>query len=171
MVFATLIHDAPIGVGFMEQSEVIATLNGLFATINDVEDGFLTCAEQVKSADVQALLDRAAKFYQDRSAVLEATIKEFGGEADTSESLTGTLHCAWLDVMSSIADMDDHAILAECERGEAAIKAAYESALAQDLPEPIRQMVEQQFESVKHDDEIRGFRDALWKTENSADDS
>jgi uncharacterized protein (TIGR02284 family) len=67
-------------------------------------------------------------------------------------------------MMSSIVDMDDDAFLAECERGEAAIEAAYEAALAQDLPEPIRQIVEQQFESVKHDDEIRGLRDALWKT-------
>jgi uncharacterized protein (TIGR02284 family) len=146
----------------MERSEVIATLNGLLATINEVEDGYLNCAEQVKRADVQALLDRAAKFYQDRSAVLNATIKGLGGEADASESLTGTLHLAWIDMMSSIVDMDDDAILAECERGEAAIKAAYE-ALAQDLPGPIRQMVEQQFERVKHDDEIRGLRDALWK--------
>lgn len=155
----------------MEQPEIIATLNGVFATINDVEDGLLTCAEQVKSASVQALLDRAAKFYQDRSADLEATIKELGGEVDTTESLTGTLHCAWLDVMSSVVDMDDHAILAECEGGEAAIKAAYKSALAQELPEAIRQMVEQQFERVKHDDDIRRVRDALWKTESRIDDS
>jgi Domain of unknown function (DUF2383) len=66
----------------MAQYEVIATLNGLLATINEVEDGYLTCAEQVKRADVQALLDRAAKFYQHRSAVLDATIKGLGGEAD-----------------------------------------------------------------------------------------
>ena len=66
-------------------------------------------------------------------------------------------------MMSSIVGTGDHAFLAECEGGEA-IKAAYEAALAQDLPEPIRQMVEQQFESVKHDNEIRGLRDALWKT-------
>jgi uncharacterized protein (TIGR02284 family) len=44
--------------------------------------------------------------------------------------------------------MDDHAILAECERGEDAAKRAYENALRQDLPGDVRMVVERQFREV-----------------------
>jgi uncharacterized protein (TIGR02284 family) len=57
--------------------------------------------------------------------------------------------------------MDDHAILAECERGEDVAKSAYESALDKDLPVEVRTIVERQYRGVKENhDKIRDLRNA-----------
>jgi uncharacterized protein (TIGR02284 family) len=50
---------------------------------------------------------------------------------------------------SPITGMSEHAVLAECERGEDAAKAAYEAALQKSLPADVRTLVERQYEGVK----------------------
>ena len=39
--------------------------------------------------------------------------------------MAGALHRGWVDVKSAVTDHSDHAILAECERGEDAAKKNY----------------------------------------------
>ena len=39
----------------MEKSEVISTLNDLLKTTKDGQDGFRTCAEQVKGANLKSV--------------------------------------------------------------------------------------------------------------------
>ena len=57
--------------------------------------------------------------------------------------------------------MNDHAVLAECERGEDAAKAAYEAALQKSLPADVRTLVERQYQGVKaNHDRVRNLRNA-----------
>jgi uncharacterized protein (TIGR02284 family) len=52
-----------------------------------------------------------------------------------------------------------HAVLAECERGEDAAKAAYEAALQKSLPTNVRTLIERQYEGVKaNHDRVRNLR-------------
>jgi uncharacterized protein (TIGR02284 family) len=44
--------------------------------------------------------------------------------------------------------MNEHSVLAECERGEDAAKHAYEAALKQDLPTDVRTIIERQYQGV-----------------------
>jgi uncharacterized protein (TIGR02284 family) len=44
------------------------------------------------------------------------------------------MHRAWTNIKSTITGMSEHAVLAECERGEDAAKAGYEAALQKSLP-------------------------------------
>jgi uncharacterized protein (TIGR02284 family) len=44
------------------------------------------------------------------------------------------MHRAWTNIKSAITGMSEHAVLAECERGEDVAKAAYETALQKSLP-------------------------------------
>ena len=55
--------------------------------------------------------------------------------------------------------MDEHAVLAECERGEDAAKSAYEKALDEELPPTIETIVRRQYQGViENHDRIRGLR-------------
>ncbi|WP_243749147.1 PA2169 family four-helix-bundle protein [Mucilaginibacter agri] len=48
---------------------------------------------------------------------------------ETGKSVSGTLHRAWIDVKSLFGGDDREGILSEAERGEDAIKKAYNDAL------------------------------------------
>jgi uncharacterized protein (TIGR02284 family) len=55
----------------------------------------------------------------------------------------------------------ERAVLAECERGEDAAKAAYEAALQKSLPADVRTLVERQYQGVKaNHDRVRNLRNA-----------
>jgi uncharacterized protein (TIGR02284 family) len=57
--------------------------------------------------------------------------------------------------------MNEHAVLAECERGEDAAKYAYEAALKQDLPMDVRTIIERQYQGVQaNHDRVRDLRNA-----------
>ena len=74
-------------------------------------------------------------------------------------SISGSLHRAWTNIKSTITGMSEHAVLAECERGEDAAKAAYEAALQKNLPADVRTLVERQYEGVKaNHDRVRNLR-------------
>jgi uncharacterized protein (TIGR02284 family) len=59
------------------------------------------------------------------------------------------MHRAWTNIKSTITGMNEHAVLAECERGEDTGKHAYEAALKEDLPTDVRMIIERQYQGVK----------------------
>lgn len=145
----------------MQSSEVIETLNDLLKTTKDGEEGFRTCAEQAKSVNLKSMFQQAASRCDAGAIELQSTIRRLGGEPGDSGSVSGAMHRAWTAMKSSVGAMDDHEVLAECERGEDFAKSAYESALKKDLPDEIRMIVEKQYEGLKENhDKIRGLRDA-----------
>jgi uncharacterized protein (TIGR02284 family) len=78
-----------------------------------------------------------------------------------SAHVSGSMHRAWTNGKSTITGMSEHAVLAECERGEDAAKAAYESALKKSLPADVKALVERQYEGVKaNHDRVRNLRNA-----------
>jgi uncharacterized protein (TIGR02284 family) len=71
----------------------------------------------------------------------------------------GSLHRTWTNIKSSITGMDEHAVLAECERGEDVAKSAYAVALGDDLPPTLKAIVLRQYQAVKENqDRIRDLR-------------
>jgi uncharacterized protein (TIGR02284 family) len=102
----------------MESRNAIDTLNGLLETTKDGVNGFRTCADGVKSPQVKKLLEDAARRCDEGAAELEAKIRGLGGEPATSGTAGGAIHRAWTNIKSTITGMDEHAVLAECERGE-----------------------------------------------------
>ena len=74
--------------------------------------------------------------------------------------MTGALHRTWTNVVASLAGMDEHAVLEECERGEDAAMRAYGAALQKDLPAEVGAIVRRQYAGVKENrDRIRALRD------------
>jgi uncharacterized protein (TIGR02284 family) len=143
----------------MDNRQVVATLNKLLETTKDGEEGFRTCAEAVTSPGLKSVFENAARRCDGGAAELQSEIRALGGEPAASGTVAGSLHRAWTNVKSSITGKDEHAVLAECERGEDVAKRAYEAALAEDLPPNVRALVQRQYEGVKaNHDRIRGLR-------------
>ena len=71
------------------------------------------------------------------------------------------MHRAWINIKSAITGMNEHAVLAECERGEDTRKHIYKEALKQDLPTDVRTIIERQYQGVKENhDRVRDLRNA-----------
>jgi len=93
------------------------------------------------------------------AAELRTAIRALGVEPATSGSVGGSIHRVWTNIVSSMTGMDEHAVLAECERGEDAAKGAYEKALEENLPPEVEAMVQRQYQGVKENhDRIRDLR-------------
>ena len=145
----------------MDKKEVINTLNDLIATSKDGEAGFRTCAEGVKNPQLKTMFNQAAERCAAGAAELQAKVRALGGNPDKSGSTSGSLHRAWVNIKSAVTGKDDHAVLAECEKGEDAAKKAYQNALTEDLPADVKSMVERQYQGVKENhDRVRDLRNA-----------
>ena len=143
----------------MDRDDVIATLNDLIETSKDGDEGFRTCADNVKNPTLKTFFLEKAERCREGAAQLQAIVREMGGDPENSGSVSGALHRFWVNIRGSISGMDDHAILAECERGEDTAKRSYQNALQQDLPGDVRTVIERQFREVQaNHDRIKELR-------------
>jgi uncharacterized protein (TIGR02284 family) len=71
------------------------------------------------------------------------------------------LHRGWINLKSAITGGDEHAILAECERGEDSAVEEYKKALDDGLSPSAQEVVARQFAEIKAaHDRIKSLRDA-----------
>ena len=145
----------------MSNDDVVDTLNDLIETCKDGEEGFRTCAEDIKNPELKTMFTTAAQRCRQGASELQTEVQRLGGKAEKSGSLAGSAHRRWVDIKSAIMGKDDAAVLAECERGEDVAKSSYQKALAKDLPPAIRSIVERQYEGVlQHHDRVRALEKA-----------
>jgi uncharacterized protein (TIGR02284 family) len=144
----------------MNNSEVISTLNGLIQTCIDGEEGFRTCAEDIRDSQLKTFFADRAQSCRTAATQLQDLVVSLGGRAESSGSLAGTLHRRWVDIKSAITGKDDEAILNECERGEDVAVRSYRDALEKDLPEHVRIIIERQYQGVlKNHAQVKQLRD------------
>ena len=145
----------------MDNDDVVSTLNDLIETCKDGEHGFLTCAEDIKSADLKSMFTRAAGRCAEAARELQVEVTKLGGKPEKKGSMAGSAHRRWVDIKQAIMGKDDAAVLAECERGEDVAKMSYQNALKKDLPAHIRAIVERQYQGVlEHHDTVRSLEKA-----------
>ncbi|MGE5271351.1 MAG: PA2169 family four-helix-bundle protein [Thiohalocapsa sp.] len=145
----------------MNRDDVISTLNDLIETSRDGEEGFRTCAENVKNATLKTFFFEKAERCRLGAEQLQQIVREMGGDPSTGGSAVGGAHRFWVRLRGTISGMDDHAILDECERGEDSAKEAYRAALKQEMPGDVRRVVERQYAEVKtNHDRVREMRNA-----------
>jgi uncharacterized protein (TIGR02284 family) len=137
-------------------------LNNLIETLKDGQEGFKQAAEGVSSPALKSLFrdysDQRSRF----ATVLQSEARRHGEtEPETSSSVTGALHRGWINLKSAITGGDEHAILAECERGEDSAVEEYKKALDDGLSSAARELVSLQFPEIKAaHDRIKSLRDA-----------
>src|SRR4029434_5532289 len=137
-------------------------LNSLIETCKDGQEGFRSASQDVSNAALKNLFDELAIERGRFCSELQRIVAMLGEDAETGGSLSGSVHRGWIDLKSALSSGDEHAILAECERGEDAAVAEYREALEHDeLPEGVRDVIRRQFLGVKEaHDRIRDLRDA-----------
>jgi len=143
-----------------DNNNAISVLNNLIETCKDGELGFKTAAEGLKSADIKTKFLEYSRQRSEMGRELQAEVRRLGGDPEKSGSMSGSIHRGWLDIKSVITGKDDHAILAEAERGEDVAKSAYESASKETLPGTAQTIVQQQAVKVRQaHDHVRDLRD------------
>ncbi len=144
----------------MDNERIVSMLNGLIDISRDGAEGFRTCADDANDAELKLYFRNRAQSCEEAVNKLSTEVRRYGGNPDTSGTVTGTLHRAWVDLKTAMTNRDNLAVLEECERGEAAAVAAYENALWEEMPGDLRALLEQQYEGAKRNhDRVRQLRD------------
>jgi len=147
-----------------QTKETISTLNSLIETLKDGQEGFRQASEAVKDSQLKSLFSELSLQRSKFAGELQNYVIQLGdSDPEKTSSTAGALHRAWINMKSAITSQDDHAVLAECERGEDSAVAEYKKAMEDDsnLSSPIRETVSQQYTAVKAaHDRVRAMRDA-----------
>src|SRR5438093_7683983 len=137
-------------------------LKNLIETLKDGQEGFKQAAESVRNPALKSLFSEYSQQRSRFATSLQAEARKLGEEKpETSSSATGALHRGWINLKSAITGGDEHAILAECERGEDSAVEEYKKALESGLSPSAQELVSSQFAEIKAaHDRIRRLRDA-----------
>ncbi|UYV13902.1 MAG: PA2169 family four-helix-bundle protein [Phycisphaera sp.] len=140
------------------------TLSGVKSIIEiniDASKGFETAAENIENSDIAGYFRqcsaRRAQFADQLSRVVDVN----GVDSPDSGTAKGAIHRWWVNIRGTVQNGDEHAVLAEAERGEDAIKGKYEEVLKSTAGSPLNAMLTDQYAAVKEThDTIRDMRDA-----------
>ena len=114
------------------------TLKELQQTLNDGVEGFTIAAESVKDPGLKTLFSGFATEREEMAHEL----KEYAhAESEGDASVTGAIHRGWMELKSKFTSGDDHAILAECERGEDHALKVFREELDDDVPPQARSTI------------------------------
>jgi len=149
-----------------EQKEIISVIGDLIQTLKDGQEGFKEAAEGVKDPQLKSLFNEYSRQRSRFASELQHQAQRSGeAERNTSSSAAGALHRRWIDLKSAVTRGDDHAILAECERGEDSAVEEYKKAIDNGLSAPVRDIVSQQYAEIKKaHDHIKVLRDTAGKS-------
>ena len=146
-----------------EQREVVSVLDELIETLKDGQQGFMHAAEGVSDPKLKSLFrgysDQRSRFV----TALQTETRKFGeAKPEDDSSAAGALHRGWINLKSAVTGGDEHAILAECERGEDSAVEEFQKAVEDGLPPALQEIVSRQYAEIKAaHDRIRDLRDAF----------
>ena len=148
-----------------QSKKIISTINGLIETLKDGQEGFRQAAEAVKDSSLKSLFSEYSLQRSRFAGELQNEVVRLGdADPENTSSTAGAMHRAWINLKSAITSQDDHAILAECERGEDVAVSEYKKAMSEELSSPIRETISRQYDEVKlAHDRVRDLRDARKK--------
>ena len=139
-------------------------LNDLIQINNDRVNGFEKVIADLtdSDSDLKALFLEYAGDSRKNSEELTAIVSRTSQTADTGTSISGSIHRAWIDVKAVFTGKDRKSLLDECERGEDAIKKAYQSAMSEgELSGETFSIVAAQAQTIKiAHDRIKALRDS-----------
>ena len=138
--------------------ETISVLNGLVETCKDGYEGFKSAADSVKSDHLKRLFSELAEERATCASKLQAEVAGLGGTPEKHGSASAALHRGWLGLKGAITGGDEHAIVAECERGEDVAVSEFRKALEKNIGLKSRSLVEEIYRKVQNShDRIRSL--------------
>ena|SRR6267378_983179 len=147
-------------IGMKDQKETTSVLDDVIQTLRDGEEGFRQASEAVRDPQLKSLFTEYSQQRSRFATDLQSQVRNLGEKPETDSSAAGALHRGWINLKSVVTGGDDHAILAECERGEDSAVEEYKKALDDDLSQPLYELVSRQYTDIKAaHDRIRNLRD------------
>jgi uncharacterized protein (TIGR02284 family) len=147
----------------MKPDQVVSTLNSLIETNRDGQKGFQEASDKIETPRIKEFCSKQSLARAQFVGELQPQVRSLGGEPEKSGSVAAAVHRGWIDFASTLGG-GDHAILIATETGEDYAVGEYRKALDENLPAPVRKIVERQFQSVKRaHDKVKGMRDSLNK--------
>jgi uncharacterized protein (TIGR02284 family) len=128
---------------------VVAALRELLTICEDGEEGYRLAAADVRDEGYRLMLSRYADERSAFAKALRQALTDVGASAPAKGSILGAVHRRWLDARATLMSGDPRAVLAECERGEDAALEMYRAALRVDLRPSVREIVQEQYGSLK----------------------
>jgi uncharacterized protein (TIGR02284 family) len=129
--------------------EVIDILNNLIETCKDRQYGYQSAADGVEHNELKTLFRAYSKQSGEYAAELQNEVRRRGGDPERGGSTAGWFMRGWMNLKAAVTGGDEHALIAECERGEDSAKSNYENALKELLPLDVQTLVQRQFAGIK----------------------
>jgi uncharacterized protein (TIGR02284 family) len=123
---------------------LIKILRDLASTCRDAEEGFNKAAKGVHSDELRSLFGAHAKARAEFAAQLDSAVQRYGGTAGETGHGSGPLRRGWRELEARIRPKADPEFVAEAADGEESGIKHYDHALAAELPDEIRAMLENQ---------------------------
>lgn len=142
--------------------ETIDGLQDLIQINLDSSKGLEAAADRIENERLSRLFRTMAPERRQFAAELRDYVALNNVEPQDHGSVKGTLHRWWLNIHGAIRAGDEHAVLADAEAGEDAIKHRYEEVLKGTAGSPLQRILTEQYKRVKAGhDTIRDLRDAM----------
>jgi uncharacterized protein (TIGR02284 family) len=106
-------------------------LNDLILMNNDRIKGYQKTMQNLRheDEDLRPLFMEIIEQTQQFNEALSNEVKKLGVDVETHTSVSGKLHLAWIGIKATFTGKNRRALLAECERGEDALRSTYLEAL------------------------------------------
>lgn len=120
-----------------KRKEIVSTLDGLIAILEDGKLGYTNAAEHVEAPMIKSNFTNYARERALFIVELQDEINRLGKTTDTSGGgPLGAIHRAWIDIKSTFTSNDTEAIINACITGEEAAVEKYEMALKNEYLDP-----------------------------------
>lgn len=140
--------------------QIVDQLQDLIALNIDSSKGFRAAADVIESQAVATLFRQCAVERETQATELQGLVGMNGERPKDSGTAKGALHRWWLEARGKVQQGDEHAVLAEAERGEDAIKQRYEEVLKGNPGTAVNDLLQRQYAAVKRrHDQVRDLRD------------
>ena len=133
-----------------EADRDVATLNSLIETTLDSVDGSRRSADEAPDSRVAPAFRARAQEREQVVATLRDEVRRRGGTPEADGSLLAAAHRAFLTLRDRISASDDHAVIAEVDRGESYLNAKWEAAISDDQLSPeTRDVIGRCYDSIR----------------------
>ena len=137
----------------------------------DSEKGFEEASHEIDNQSIATMFVELGRQRRDNAVELQKLISWNEEESVEDGSYLASLHRAWLGLRGMLSGGNAHAILSEAERGEDAIKKAYEEVLIATAGSAVNDVLTRQYAIVKAGhDRVRDMRANYRLSEDLADE-
>jgi uncharacterized protein (TIGR02284 family) len=145
----------------LTSKEVEQTLRSVIQILIDGQEGFLTIGEHMKDETLRRYFAaESLKRAQFRGDLEEVLHQEGVHDVKESGTLGGAVLRTWGDIKAHLGG-GDHTLLETAEAGEDTAKKAYREALENELPLPVKQLLDTQYAHIQTSrDYVKAARDS-----------